>query len=122
MTRQMQRRIRQVKEVSAILVRYANPRSKRRPTYEQVKEILSRHIPYSGGMVPSIVSFEISQFNRNAIIKSARFIVTVENGKKYEITAYEELTGRTPEQKEADKNAEFPSGLFRIFHDEIKDE
>ena len=122
MTREMQRRIREVKEASAILVRYANPRSKKRPAYEQVKEILSRHIPYSGGMVPGIVSFEISQFNSNAIIKSAHFIVAVENGKKYKISAYEDLTGRTPEQKEEDKKAQFPSGLFRIFHDEIKDE
>ena len=122
MTREMQRRIKEEKEASSILVRYANPMSKKRPTFDQVKEILSRHIPYCGGMVPAIVSFEISQFNRNAIIKSARFIVTVENGKKYKITAYEELTGRTPEQKEADKKAQFPSGLFKIFHDEIKDE
>jgi hypothetical protein len=122
MTREMQKRIKQTKENAAILIRYANPRSKSKPAFEQVKEILSRHIPYCGGVVPAIVSVEISEFHRNSIIKSAYFIVTVENGKKYKISAYENLTGRTPEQKEADKNADFPSGLFRIFHDEIKEE
>ena len=121
MTREMQKSIKRAKEQAAILVRYANPRSKSKPTFEQVKEILSRHIPYCGGVVPAIVSVEISEFHRNSIIKSAYFIVTVENGKKYKISAYENLTGRTPEQKEADKTADFPSGLFRIFHDEIKE-
>lgn len=122
MTREMQKNIKRVKEQAAILVRYANPRSKNKPTFERVKEILSRHIPYCGGVVPAIVSVEVSEFHRNSIIKSAYFIVTVENGKKYKISAYENLTGRTPEQKEADKTADFPSGLFRIFHDEIKEE
>lgn len=121
MTREMQKRIKQTKENAAILVRYANPRSKSKPAFKQVKEILSRHIPYCGGVVPAIVSVEISEFHRNSVIKSAYFIVTVENGKKYKISAYEDLTGRTPEQKEADKNADFPSGLFKIFHDEIKE-
>ena len=122
MTREMQRMIKRAKENAAILVRYANPRSKSKPAFEQVKEILSRHIPYCDGVIPAIVSVEIAEFHRNSIIKSAYFVVTVENGKKYKISAYENLTGRTPEQKEADKNADFPSGLFKIFHDEIKEE
>lgn len=119
MTREMQALVKRAKEQAAVLVRYANPRSKSKPMLDQVKNILSRHIPYCNGVVPAIVSFEVSEFHRNSIIRSAYFIVAVENGKKYEISAYEHLTGRTPEQREADKTADFPSGLFTIFHDEI---
>ena len=119
MTREMQALVKRAKEQAAVLVRYANPRSKSKPTLEQVKNILARHIPYCNGVVPAIVSCEVSEFHRNSIIRSAYFIVAVENGKKYEISAYENLTGRTPEQREADKTDEFPSGLFTIFHDEI---
>lgn len=89
-------------------------------TDEQVLEVLYRHIPYAGTVRPTIKSFTVSEFNRNAIIRSARFIVDLDNGKSYKITAYEDLKGRTPEQREADKTAQFPSGLFTIFHDEIK--
>ena len=104
MTREMQALVKRAKEQAAVLV---------------VKNILARHIPYCNGVVPAIVSCEVSEFHRNSIIRSACFIVAVENGKKYEISAYEHLTGRTPEQREADKTAEFPSGLFTIFRDEI---
>lgn len=120
MTREMQQRIKKAKENAAILVRYANPKSKSKPTVETVLEILHRHIPYCGTVRPVITNFTVSEFHRNTIIKSARFIVKLDNGKSYEITAYEDLKGRTPEQREEDKTATYPSGLFTIFHTEIK--
>lgn len=84
MTREMQALVKRAKEQAAVLVRYANPRSKSKPTLDQVKNILSRHIPYCDGVVPAIVSCEVSEFHRNSIIRSAYFIVAVENGKKCE--------------------------------------
>lgn len=120
MTREMLKRIREHKAEAALLVRYANPKSKSKPTAEEVLAILYRHIPYCGTVRPIINSFSVDRFNRNAIIKSAYFVVELDNGKRYQISAYENLTGRTPEEKEADKTAKFPSGLFTIFHDEIK--
>lgn len=91
MTRDMMKRIKKNKENAALLVRYANPKSKSKPTEEEVLEILYRHIPYCGTR-PAIKSFTVSRFNRN----------------------------KTPEQKEEDKTADYPSGLFTIFHTEIK--
>lgn len=120
MTRETMKRIRQAKENAALLVRYANPKSKSKPTEEQVLEILYRHIPYRGTVRPIIKSFTVTRFERNRIIRCAYFVVELDNGKHYEISAYEHLTGRTPEQKEEDKTATYPSGLFTIFHDEIK--
>lgn len=119
MTREMMKRIREHKAEAALLVRYANPKSKSKPTAKEVLAILYRHIPYCGTVRPVINSFSVTRFNRNAIIKSAYFVVELDNGKSYEISAYEDLKGRTPEEKEADKTAEFPSGLFTIFHTEI---
>lgn len=119
MTRDMMKRIKKNKENAALLVRYANPKSKSKPTEEEVLEILYRHIPYCGTR-PAIKSFTVSRFNRNKIIKCAYFVVELDNGKTYEISAYQDLKGRTPEQKEEDKTADYPSGLFTIFHTEIK--
>ena len=65
MTREMQALVKRAKEQAAVLVRYANPRSKSKPTLEQVKNILARHIPYCNGVVPAIVSCEVSEFHHN---------------------------------------------------------
>lgn len=119
MTREMMKRIRRAKEESSLLVRYANPKSKCKPTEEQVLSILYHHIPCCGAIRPIIKKFTVYNFSRNSLLKSAYFIVELDNGKSYKISAYENLKGRTPEQKEADKTATFPSGLFTIFHDEI---
>lgn len=119
MIRTMQKRIRESKAKAALLVRYANPKSKSKPTDEQVLEVLKCHIPYCGTNRPTIKKFTVTEFNRNTIIKTAHFLVELDNGKKWDISAYENLKGRTLEQKEADKTATFPSGLFNIFHDEI---
>lgn len=119
MTRETMKRIRESKARAALLVRYANPKSKSKPTEKEVLEILSRNIPYCGTVRPVIEKFTVTEFHRNPIIKTARYIVELDNGKRYKITAYENLKGRTPEEKEADKTATFPSGLFNIFHDEI---
>ena len=116
----MQKAIKDSKAEAALLVRYANPKSKSKPTAEQVIEILKRHIPYCGTVRPIIEKFTVTKFNRNSIQRSAHFIVELDNGKKWDISAFESLKGRTPEEKEADKTATFPSGLFNIFHDEIK--
>lgn len=120
MRRETMELIREIKAEAALLVRYANPKSKSKPTDEQILEILKRHIPYRGTVRPVIETFTVSEFNRNSIQRSAHFIVELDNGKKWDISVYERLTGRTTEEKEADKTATFPSGLFRIFHDEIK--
>lgn len=120
MTREMQKAIKERKAEAALLVRYANPKSKSKPTTEQVLEVLKRHIPYCGTIRPAIEKFAVTEFNRNPIQRSAHFIVELDNGKKWDISVYESLKGRTPEEKEADKTATFPSGLFKIFHDEIK--
>lgn len=120
MTREMMNRIKTKKQEAAELVRYANPKSKTRPTIERVTELMIGHIPYaySEGK-PVITNIEIKEYHMNCIIKTARFIVTLENGKVWEISVYQHLKGRTAEEKEADKTATFPSGLFNIFHDDV---
>jgi hypothetical protein len=118
MTREMQRMIKTSKQRAAELVRYANPRSKSKPSKERVTEILLGNIPYCQER-PIISSFTVTRYNRNRIIRSARFQAETTDGKTWEIDAYEHLTGRTPEEKERDKTATFPSGLFNIFYSEI---
>ena len=53
------------------------------------------------------------------MIETAYFRVDTADGKAFKITACKNLKGRTPEEKEDDKTAQFPSGLFNVFHDEI---
>lgn len=120
MTREMMNNIKRAKEQAKLLVRYANPKSKSKPTEQQVLEILHRHIPYCGTVRPTIEKFTVSRFSRNEIIRSAYFVVELDNGEKYEISAYEDLKGRTPEEREADKIADYPSGLFTIFTAKLK--
>lgn len=119
MTRDTMKRIKESKQRAAELIRYANPRSKSEPTAERVEELLLTHIPYRTER-PTITSFEVTRYNVNRLIRSARFLVETSDGKTWEIDAYEHLKGRTPEEKEADKVATFPSGLFNVFHSEIK--
>ncbi len=118
MTRETQKEIKRRKQEAAKLVRYANPRSKSRPSVELVSEILLSHIPYRF-QKPVVSSFVVTEYHRNRLIKCAYFNVETADGKVFEISAYEHLKGRTPEEKEADRTASFPSGLFRIFHSEI---
>lgn len=118
MTREMMKRVKESKQRAAELIQYANPKSRRRSTIERITELLSGHIPYSGEK-PVITSVSVMEYHRNDIIESAHFKVETAEGKAFKITAYKDLKGRTPEEKEADKTAEFPSGLFNIFHDEI---
>jgi len=120
MTREMQQLVKKTKLDSAELVRYANPKSKTIPSLERITEILSGNIPYRfcEGK-PTITNIRVTEYHRNHIIKTARFKVETSNNRTFEITAYQHLTGRTPEEKEADKTADFPSGLFKIFHKEI---
>lgn len=117
MTKEMQKRIKESKQRAIELVRYANPKSKIRPSIERVTEILSMNIPYCGDK-PVITNISVTEYHKNDIIKSAHFRVEIANGKVFDISAYQHLTGRTQEQKEEDKTATFPSGLFNIFHSE----
>lgn len=94
MTKDMMKRIKKNKENAALLVRYANPKSKSKPTEEEVLEILYRHIPYCGTVRPIIKSFTVSRFSRNKILKWAYFVVELDNGKTYEISAYQDLNGK----------------------------
>ena len=120
MTREMLKMVKESKQRAAELVRYANPKSKSKPSIEHITEILTASIPYkySEGK-PVITSFNVTRWNVNHIIRSARFQVETSNGKTWKIDAYEQLKGRTTEEKEYDKTATFPSGLFNIYHSEI---
>jgi hypothetical protein len=118
MTREMLKMVKESKQRSSELIRYANPKSKNRPSIESVTEILLSNIPYSGQR-PVITTFIVTDYNKNDIIKSAHFNVEIENGKTFEITAYQHLKGRTQEEKEIDKTTSFPSRLFNIFHAEV---
>ena len=114
MTREMQMRIKERKHEAAELVRYANPRSKKRPSLEWVTKVLSSHIPY-GSVKPVITNISVIEYSKNPIIKFACFRVETDIGRVFEVRAYQNLKGRTQEEKEADKAADFPSGLFKIF-------
>lgn len=120
MTRETQRLIKQNKEEADQLIRWANPRSKTHPRFNEVIQILQRHIPYYGIVKPVVVDLMVKSYNINKIQKSAHFIVRLEDHREFDISVYQNLVGRTPEEKESDKTADFPSGLFNIFHDEIK--
>ena len=118
MTREMMKRIREKKQWAAELVQYANPKSRKRSSIERITELLSMHIPYRGEK-PIITNVSVTEYHKNSIIEIAYFRVDTADGKAFKITACKELKGRTPEEKEADKTATFPGGLFNIFHDEI---
>lgn len=119
MNREMQVRIKENKQRAAELISFANPKSKNRPTIERVTEIISRHIPYRIEK-PVIINISIISYKNN-IIKSAYFRIETADKKSFRISAYQQLTGKTPEQREEDKTADFPSRLFNIFTDEIKE-
>ena len=114
----MQNMIKANKQRAIELVRFANPKSRIRPTVECVMEILSMYLPY-GKDKPVITNMSVIEYHKNNIIKSAYFRVETASGRVFKISAYQNLTGRTQQQKEEDKTATFPSGLFNIFHDEI---
>ena len=114
MTREMQKIIRERKHEAAELVRYANPRSKKRPSLKWVTKVLSSHIPYCV-VKPVITNVSVMDYNKNRIIKYACFRIETDIGRVFEVRAYQNLKGRTQEEKEADKTANFPSGLFKIF-------
>lgn len=61
MTREMRTLVKRAKENTAILIRYANPKSpkSKKPTNEKVLEILYNHIPYCGNR-PVITNFTVS--------------------------------------------------------------
>ncbi len=118
MKKEMLELVKDSKQRAAELVRFANPKSKTRPSIERVIEILLRSIPYCEEK-PVITNFSVTEYHKNSLIKVARFKVETVEGKVFEISAYQHLKGRTQEEKEADKTATFPSGLFNIFHKEI---
>ena len=118
MTREMMKRIRERKQLAAELVQYANPKSRKRSSVERITEILERYIPYSGEK-PVITNISVTGYHKNSIIEIAYFRAHTADDKSFEITACKELKGRTPEEKEADKTAQFPSGLFNVFYKEI---
>lgn len=118
MKKVMQKRIKASKQKATELVRYANPKSKNKPSITRIQEILSANIPYVGER-PTIVNVSVIDYSKNDIIKSAHFKVATSNNKIFKISAYEHLTPQSAEQKEIDKTATFPSGLFNIFHSEI---
>lgn len=118
MTREMQQSIKLRKAQAATLVKYANPKSRSKPTADEVNAILVRHIPYTFTEgKPIITNVEVTHYSKNTLIAVSRFMVELSNGKVWEISAYQHLKDtRTPEEKEADKTANFPSGLFTIGH------
>lgn len=122
MTRSMQRLIKEKKEERAKLIQLANPRSRKRISEAEAIQILKRHIPYISyaGTSNEIEKFEIKSYNKNSIQKSARFIVYTKDERIFEISVYQSLRPQSKEEKEADRTATFPSGLFGIYHDQIE--
>ena len=107
-----------IKKEAAELVRFANPktRAKTMPTVTRVFEILEKKIPYrSSEKRPAIMSIKDTKYHANKIQKSATIIVEASDGKTYEFTAYQSLIPQSQEEREADKKAAFPRGLFKIF-------
>jgi hypothetical protein len=120
MTRDMIKMISKNKKEAAKLVRYANPKSRIYLSIDEIKEIMTRNIPYSGNESrPVITDVKITNYIKNDLIKAAYFRVTLENGKIWELSAIQDLKGQTAEEKERDKTASYPSGLFNIFHRQI---
>ena len=120
MNKEMQKMIKKNKQEAKELIQYANPKSKKQVTIKRITEILLRHIPYCGIEKPIINKIDVIGYSKNDIIKSAKFQIKTTDDKKFQITAYQNLKGRSQEVKDRDKKAEFPSGLFNIFTDEIK--
>jgi hypothetical protein len=113
--------IKERKQQTSDLVRYANPKSKTRPCIERVLQIVSAKIPYKGLTRPVVTSAAVTYYSRNQIIKTARFRVETAFHGAWEISAYQHLKGRSKEERQADNNSTFPSGLFTIFADRIKE-
>lgn len=118
MTREMKKRIAENKRMAAELIRFANSRSKSRPSRERVTEILDMHIPYCLEK-PAITVFKVVRYHKNPIQKSASFLVELSDGRTFAIDAYQRLRPQTPEEKEDDKSVEWPSDLFKIFYSEV---
>ena len=122
MKREIQKLVKERKQEAIDLIRYASIKNgrnmKNRPTIEHVTEILSQKFPYHGEK-PSITNISVMGYHKNSIIKTAYFRIDLSDGRSFKITAYQHLKGRTQEEREADKTATFPSGLFNCFHDEI---
>jgi hypothetical protein len=109
------------REEAKTLVKYANPLSRTKPADERVLTILKKKIPHGFGEQVIIEHFDVVEFSRNRLIKCARFNVYLDNGKVWEITAYERLVGRTLEEREEDKTRTFPSDFFNTFYTDITD-
>ena len=117
MNKVIQESIKRERLFAESLVRYANHKSRVKPSEEWVREVLSSHLPFS--WKTTIAEFKVTEYGRNEIIKTARFSAITQCGKAVAFTAYQDLKGRTPEEKEHDKTAMFPSGLFKIFRHEV---
>lgn len=116
MTREMQARIREVTKEAKALVDFANPKARTKINPLYVKWLLSRHIPYAATNKPEILDFERILFTSNSLVSHVEYRVKTVNNGTWQIDAYYDKKGRTPEQKQDDKTAMFPSGLFKIFH------
>jgi len=115
MKRDMLQLVAETKRKANKLIRYANPRSKARPTIEEVKKIIQRNIPYKrSGARPVIEEIIVREYHKNPIQKSAHFFVITDIG-IFEISVYERIGAQPAEEKECDKTETFPSGLFKIF-------
>ena len=113
--------IKERKQQTSDLVRYANPKSRTRPCIERVIQIVSDKIPYSGITRPVVTGATTTYYSRNSLIKTARFRVETAFHGAWEVTAYQHLKGRSNEERQADNNSTFPSGLFTIFTNKIKE-
>lgn len=120
MTREMQARIREVTKEAKALVDFANPKARTKINPLYVKWLLSRHIPYAATNKPEVMEFDCIRFTSNPLVSVAEYRVKTINNGTWQIAAYYDKTGRTPEQKQDDKTAMFPSGLFKIFHTRLE--
>lgn len=120
-TKETMKLVKERKQQSADLIRYANPKSRTRPCLERVVQIVGDKIPYKGITRPVVTNTIVTYYSCNSLIKTARFRVETAFHGAWEITAYQHRRGQSKEERQADNNSTFPSGLFTIFADKIKD-
>lgn len=119
MTREMQRRIRESKQRAKTLVRFANPRTRKRPTTDEVMAIICKAgVPFQ--LRGEVVDFKVNSYSSGQLIRAARYTVTVSGGRQFLITAYQHMAPDSPEEKALDAKLDLPSGLYNIFSQEIE--
>ena len=120
-TQETMKMVKERKQQAAELIRFANPKSRIRPSVERVIQVVSGKIPYKTS-IPCVTSVTATYYSKNSLIETARLRVETAFHGAWEVTAYKNLVGRSEQERQADSVADFPSGLFKVFADKIKGE